>query len=203
MIVHPVIPSMAAALLLLLAMPVLLPLVIGIQAVSPGPIFFRQTRVGKYGQIFRMWKLRTMVVNAEEQLRELILRDRAAAAEWEAYGRLADDPRIARPFGRWARRFSIDELPQLFNVTAGDMAFVGPRPLLPAQVAELLPRTRALREAVAPGLTGLWQVCGRSETTLKQMLRLDLLYIRRRSLFLDLYILARTPAAVISARGAF
>jgi lipopolysaccharide/colanic/teichoic acid biosynthesis glycosyltransferase len=177
--------------------------VLGIQAFSPGPFFFRQPRIGLHGKAFRMWKLRTMSVDAEARLAALLSTDAAACTEWQAFGRLEADPRIAGPFARWARSMSVDELPQLINILAGDMAWVGPRPILPDQAASLDARVRSVRESVRPGLTGLWQVRGRSDTSLKQMVRLDKLYVRRRSVRLDLQILAATPMAVISARGAY
>lgn len=105
--------------------------------------------------------------------------------------------------GRWARKFSVDELPQLLNVLAGDMGFVGPRPILPQQAAELPAEMKSVRQSVQPGLTGLWQVKGRSETTLEEMMRWDCLYVARQSLAFKLYILALTVPAVLRARGAY
>lgn len=196
--------SRAVALALLgLLVPVLLPVVLGIQAASPGPVFFRQPRIGRAGSAFRMWKLRTMVPDAEYRLERVLANDAALRREWQAYGRLARDPRIAGPAARFARRFSIDEVPQLLNVLSGDMALVGPRPVLPAQAEQMSAALRSLRESVRPGLTGLWQVSGRSNMTLRQMTRFDVLYVRRRSSKLDLWLMLRTPRAVLSARGAY
>lgn len=192
-----------ALLLLAAAAPVLLVFIAGIQAVSPGRPFFRQGRVGLHGKVFRMWKLRTMQLGAESRLRTLLQVDPAAAAEWGAYGRLRHDPRIVEPFGRWARQLSIDELPQLIDIVCGDMAFIGPRPLPPDQARAIDARVRGMRESVLPGITGLWQVRGRSETTLRQMVKLDLIYLQRRTVLLDLYVLWRTPHAIISSRGAY
>lgn len=198
-----VLRRLLALLLLVAAAPVVLMFVAGIQMVSPGQPFFRQSRVGLHGKVFRMWKLRTMQPAAESRLRELLQADPQAAAQWGAYGRLRMDPRVVEPFGRWARQSSIDELPQLINVLCGQMAFIGPRPLPPDQATAIESRVRALRESVLPGMTGLWQVRGRSETTLRQMIRLDLIYLRRRTVLLDLYVLLRTPHAIISSRGAY
>jgi exopolysaccharide production protein ExoY len=197
-------PRLLTILLASFSLPIVLPFLIGIQASSPGPIFFRQLRVGKQGKLIRVWKFRTMEANSVDQL-ELILRhgDSNMNAEWRAYGRFTGDPRIIQPFGRWARRLSVDEIPQLINVFMGNMAFVGPRPLPPEQNARLGPKTMAIRCSVLPGLTGLWQVSGRSDTTLRHMSRVDVLYVRRQSIALDLYIFARTPAAVIRGRGAY
>lgn len=192
------------ALLMLLALtPLLLVFILGIQANSRGPVFFRQARVGWQGANFRMWKLRSMVPDAEARLQSALRQDPAVAAEWARYGRLDKDPRIAGPWARWSRRLSVDELPQLLNVVLGDMAFVGPRPILASQLQTVSPGLQQLRQSVLPGLTGLWQVRGRSETSLRQMLRLDALYVRRRSLGLDTWVLLRTPAAVLSTRGAY
>lgn len=176
---------------------------LGIQLYNPGPLFFRQMRVGQGGRVFMMWKMRTMVPQAEAVLQRLIERDPGVEAEWKAFGRLERDPRIAGPFGRWARKFSIDELPQLLNVLAGDMSFVGPRPILPQQAADLPQAVLAMRQSVLPGLTGLWQVKGRSETTLEDMMRWDCIYVRRKSLVFDGYILILTVPAVLWARGAY
>ena len=203
---HPLqgLASRAAALtLLLLLAPLLMAVVLGIECWSPGPIFFRQPRVGRGGRVFRMWKLRTMVPDAEQRLRHTLARDEPMRREWDAYGRLAHDPRIAGPAARFARRFSVDEVPQLLNVLTGDMAIVGPRPVLPEQAERMPAPMRALRESVRPGLTGLWQVSGRSNMTLRQMLRFDALYVRQRSLGLDVWLLLKTPRAVLSAQGAY
>jgi lipopolysaccharide/colanic/teichoic acid biosynthesis glycosyltransferase len=192
-----------AFLLLCLAVVPFLVFAGGIQLYSPGPLFFRQRRVGLNGRVFMMWKLRTMVPRAEEVLQRLVARDHAVAREWAAFGRLEKDPRIAGPFGRWARKFSVDELPQLLNVLTGDMGFVGPRPILPQQTAELPQAMLHVRQSVLPGLTGLWQVKGRSETTLEDMMHWDCIYVARQSLGFKLYILALTVPAVLRARGAY
>ncbi|HWG84923.1 MAG TPA: exopolysaccharide biosynthesis polyprenyl glycosylphosphotransferase, partial [Deinococcales bacterium] len=164
--------------------------------------FYRQERVGAGGRVFRVWKLRTMVPNAEAALRAHLERDAAARAEWERNFKLKRDPRITK-FGRFFRKVSLDELPQLFNVVVGEMSLVGPRPLpayhhdaLPARAAEL--RTRSL-----PGLTGMWQVEGRSDTDLQGMAVLDTRYIRNWSFWLDLVILARTVMVVLRGKGAY
>jgi exopolysaccharide production protein ExoY len=196
--------SRTAALAMLgLLVPLLLPVVLGIRAASPGPMFFRQPRVGRNGRVFRMWKLRTMVPDAEHRLGHVLANDDAMRREWQAYGRLSRDPRIAGPAARFARRFSVDEVPQLLNVLSGDMALVGPRPVLPAQAEQMPAALRSLRESVRPGLTGLWQVNGRSNMTLRQMTRFDVLYVRRRSSMLDIWLMLCTPHAVLSARGAY
>ena len=181
----------------------LIPVAIAIRSNSAGSVSFSQSRVGIRGTQFRMYKLRTMVPKAEEALRNLINCDPDAAREWDRYGRLEKDPRIAGTFARIARRWSIDELPQLLNVLRGEIALVGPRPILAEQFARLPEAQRSERASVLPGMTGLWQIVGRSEMTLRQMVRFDLVYVRRRNALLDAYILAKTPLAVLGARGAY
>lgn len=190
-------------MLLALTSPLVLAFALAVQWASPGPMLLRQPRVGRHGAVFGMWKLRTMVPDATERLDALLSADAQARAQWAAYGWLRDDPRVAGRAARSARQLSIDELPQLLNVLAGDMALVGPRPVLPAQAALMAPPARRARESVHPGMTGLWQVFGRSDMTLRQMVRLDLLYVGQRSVVLDVHILARTPRAVLSRRGAY
>jgi lipopolysaccharide/colanic/teichoic acid biosynthesis glycosyltransferase len=195
--------KLAALAVLLLTLPLLLTFAAAIQWASPGPVLLRQQRVGREGAVFAMWKLRTMVPDAPQRLTMLLASDVRARQEWDAYGRLENDPRIAGRAARWARQLSVDELPQLLNVLTGEMALVGPRPILPAQTDALPDALRRLRASVRPGMTGLWQVHGRSRMTLRQMARFDRLYVARRCLALDVCILARTLGAVLSRRGAY
>jgi exopolysaccharide biosynthesis polyprenyl glycosylphosphotransferase len=162
-----------------------------------GPVLFRQTRVGRHGEEFTCLKLRTMVTDAEERLRALHL----VTGHKAGIFKLKHDPRITRP-GRWLRRFSIDELPQLINVFRGDMSLVGPRPPLPEEVATYGDDT-ARRLHVRPGLTGLWQVSGRSDLSWEEAVRLDLYYVDNWSMLQDLAILTRTLGAVLGSRGAY
>jgi exopolysaccharide biosynthesis polyprenyl glycosylphosphotransferase len=182
---------------LLAISPILLAIAFAIKLDARGPVFYRQTRVGKNGRHFSMLKFRSMCVGADKRLAELRHQNEASGPLFK----IKADPRITR-VGRILRRYSLDELPQLFNVLRGDMSLVGPRPPLPAEVAEYedwqLGRLRAV-----PGLTGLWQVSGRSEVPFHDMVRLDLHYIRNWSLALDVEILMRTLPAVISSRGAY
>jgi exopolysaccharide biosynthesis polyprenyl glycosylphosphotransferase len=162
-----------------------------------GPVLFSQARVGRDGKVFRVWKFRSMVTNAEQLL--------AALQKEQGYEtglfKMEDDPRVTSP-GRWLRRFSIDELPQLLNVLHGDMSLVGPRPPLTHEVAQYDDdMIRRLR--VRPGMTGLWQVSGRSELSWSEATRLDLYYVDNWSMFQDLTILCRTLGAVLSPRGAY
>ncbi len=168
-----------------------------IWAYDRGPILFRQTRVGRDGAAFHCWKFRTMVTNAEELLAELHLKEGYEGGLFK----MENDPRITAP-GKWLRRFSIDELPQLVNVLTGDMSLVGPRPPLTHEVAQY-DDAMARRLRVRPGMTGLWQVSGRSDLAWSEAIRLDLYYVDNWSMFQDLSILARTFGAVFSSRGAY
>ncbi|MCU7726397.1 sugar transferase [Actinoplanes sp. KI2] len=162
-----------------------------------GPAIFKQERVGKDGKPFMLYKFRTMVVNAEARLQELRnLND----TDGELF-KMRQDPRVT-PVGRWLRRFSLDELPQLVNVVKGDMSLVGPRPPLAREVAGY-PSDMRRRLAVKPGLTGLWQVSGRSDLSWDESIRLDLTYVENWSLAMDLAILARTVSAVVRSHGAY
>jgi lipopolysaccharide/colanic/teichoic acid biosynthesis glycosyltransferase len=184
-----------ASVLLLVTAPVLLAAMGLIRLTSPGSAIFCQSRVGYRCRRFPMLKLRTMVDGAEEREEEL------AVAVAGTFLKLDDDPRITR-LGRWLRRSSLDELPQLWNVLRGEMSLVGPRPLLPTDFERYPKHAQMRRFSRSPGLTGLWQVSGRSETSDRERIRLDLEYVDHWSLWLDLKILARTVPAVLSGRGA-
>lgn len=185
---------LAAGLGLLVLAPVLLAVALAITRTSSGPAIYRQTRVGRDGRIFTIFKLRTMVTDAslpratDSDVDDVLFKMRA-------------DPRVT-PLGRWLRRYSIDELPQLANVVLGDMRLVGPRPALPEEVEQYADDDRR-RLAVPPGLTGLWQVSGRSDLSWEESVRLDLRYVDNWSPRLDLIILCRTVRAVLSHRGAY
>jgi exopolysaccharide biosynthesis polyprenyl glycosylphosphotransferase len=183
--------------LLILASPVIAVAALAVRLGSKGPAFFSQPRVGLRGRRFRMWKLRTMDEDAEEQQAALEESNEAG----ELLFKIRDDPRVTR-VGRFLRRTSLDELPQLANVLLGQMSLVGPRPPLPSEV-QLYDEVVGRRLLVRPGITGLWQVGGRNELSLEEYVRHDLLYVQNWSLTLDLYILAKTIPAVISRRGAF
>ena len=184
--------------LTIVALPVLVSIAVVIRLDSPGPVLFRQTRVGARGETFSMLKFRSMCVDAEQRLEELAA---TADAGNSVLFKMRRDPRITR-VGHWLRRYSLDELPQLINVLHGDMSLVGPRPPLPAEVAGY--ETDAVRRLrVRPGLTGLWQVSGRSDLPWEESLRLDLWYVDNWSLVLDLQILVRTARAVLRGTGAY
>jgi exopolysaccharide biosynthesis polyprenyl glycosylphosphotransferase len=186
----------ALALLLLLA-PVLVAIAIAIKLDSRGPIIFRQTRCGKDGRPFTFLKFRGMVADAEERKAELEALNEADGPLFK----IRNDPRVTR-VGQFLRRTSLDELPQLWNIVRGDMSLVGPRPAIPSEVARYGPWHRN-RLLVIGGLTGMWQVSGRSELSFDEMVQLDLDYIAQWSLWLDLRILLRTIGTVVSTRGAY
>lgn len=184
-----------ASVLLLVAGPVLLAAMALIRLTSRGPALFHQPRVGYRCRTFAMLKLRTMIQGAAEH-------EEALAEEVEGtFFKLEDDPRVTR-VGRWLRRSSIDELPQLLNVLRGEMSLVGPRPLLLRDFQRYPKHAQMRRFSRRPGLTGLWQVSGRSETSDRERIRLDLEYVDHWSLWLDVKILLRTVPAVLSGRGA-
>ena len=184
-----------AGVILLLALPALIGVWLAIRLTSRGPALFSQHRVGKGGRTFRLYKFRSMHVDAEARRRHLVNESDGVLFK------MRDDPRVTR-LGRWLRRHSIDELPQLINVLLGQMSLVGPRPPLPAEV-ELYGDDVRRRLVVKPGLTGLWQVSGRSDLSWEESVRLDLRYVENWSLALDLLILWRTVFAVVRSSGAY
>lgn len=187
-----------AATLIILGSPIFLITAALIVLESPGPVFFTQIRVGKDGRHFNFYKFRSMVPNAEKLRNELVKDNESSDG---VLFKIKDDPRITR-VGRFIRKFSIDELPQLLNVLLGDMSLVGPRPALPSEVAQYTLEQRKRLHAV-PGITCLWQVSGRSEIPFSGQVRLDLEYIRSSSLRSDLAILLKTIPAVLAGKGAY
>jgi exopolysaccharide biosynthesis polyprenyl glycosylphosphotransferase len=192
-----VIDRLCAAACLLVSTPVFLAAALAVKLDSPGPVFFRQTRVGRDGHRFAMVKFRTMVVGAERLLAGLEERNEADGLLFK----LRVDPRVTRT-GRMLRRYSVDELPQLLNVLRGDMSMVGPRPPLPAEV-DLYEGHVSRRLLVKPGITGLWQVSGRSDLSWDEAVRLDLYYVDHWSPTMDLAIMAKTFSAVMRGDGAY
>jgi exopolysaccharide production protein ExoY len=166
-----------------------------------GPVFFVQQRVGKGGRLFPCIKFRSMHVQAEKELEGLLAMDPAARYEWAATQKLQCDPRVTK-VGAILRRHSLDELPQLLNVLFGHMELVGPRPIVPAEV-ERYGRRIAAYCAVRPGLTGLWQVNGRSDTSYRRRVAIDVVYARTKSPALDIRILAATGPIVLFGRGSY
>ncbi len=189
-----------ATLLLILFSPFMLAIAVAVKLDSPGPVFFRQERVGVDGTRFRMAKFRTMRVDAEAMLEELRRAQQTDAGN-EVLFKIKNDPRITR-VGRILRRFSLDEIPQLFNVVSGEMSLVGPRPPLAAEVAQYHDEVHR-RLLVRPGMTGLWQVSGRSDLSWEETVRLDLSYVENWSITGDLMILFKTAKAVVSSSGAY
>jgi exopolysaccharide biosynthesis polyprenyl glycosylphosphotransferase len=188
--------AMALGALLALS-PLLLLLAVIVRLDSPGPMFFRQDRVGKDGHPFGMFKFRSMVVDAEARLAALDQRNEGAGVLFK----LRDDPRVTR-CGRWMRKYSLDELPQLWNVVLGNMSMVGPRPPLDREVSGYERHTHR-RLLIKPGITGLWQINGRSDLAWEEAVRLDLYYVENWSIAGDLFILWRTFRAVIKPSGAY
>jgi Undecaprenyl-phosphate galactose phosphotransferase WbaP len=196
--------DIAGALALgLVAAPIVACAALCIKLTSPGKVFFRQEREGEDGKSLAMPKLRTMHPEAETLLFRVLSESPEVHAEWTCHFKLKKDPRILRGVGPFLRKTSLDELPQLWSVLNGEMSLVGPRPLPGYHLEKFTPQFRALRRRVKPGLTGLWQVSERSNGDLEVQEALDTYYIRNWSLWLDLYILARTVGAVLFPRGAY
>jgi exopolysaccharide biosynthesis polyprenyl glycosylphosphotransferase len=187
----------ASAVLLMVFGPLFLLLALLVKLEDGGPVVFTQTRIGRFGREFNMYKFRSMCPDAEARLQALLGHNRHAEG---VTFKIKDDPRLTRA-GRWLRRFSLDELPQLFNVLKGDMSLVGPRPPLPREV-ELYSLADRRRLAVKPGITCFWQISGRSEIDFSGQVQLDVRYIETQSLWLDIQILVRTVPAVLSGKGA-
>jgi lipopolysaccharide/colanic/teichoic acid biosynthesis glycosyltransferase len=190
--------DLAVSLTLLFALsPLFLLIALLVKLEDGGPVFFPQVRVGRYGREFKMYKIRSMCLDAEERLQELLARN--VHREGVTF-KLKDDPRITRT-GRWLRKFSLDELPQLWNVFIGDMSLVGPRPPVPREVAVYSPADRR-RLTIKPGVTCIWQISGRSEIDFSGQVRLDVAYIEAQSFWTDARILLQTVPAVLSGKGA-
>lgn len=183
--------------LLLMTMPLLLILAVLVKMTSKGPVFFAHRRLGHNGKQFDCLKFRTMIADAEERLKS----DPNLRRQFEEKFKLEDDPRIT-PLGNFLRRTSLDELPQLFHVLCGDMSLVGPRPIVEKELSKYSIYANKLL-SVKPGLSGLWQVCGRSHTTYPQRVMMDMHYIDHRCLTLDLQLLLLTASAVVKKSGAW
>ncbi len=184
----------------MILIPAMLAIALMVKATSRGPVLYGHERVGRGGRKFRCWKFRTMYADADARLKRILEEDPAAAAEWKANFKLKDDPRVT-PFGRFLRRTSLDEIPQFFNVFAGSMALVGPRPIVEGE-REFYGDAFRLFTSVKPGITGLWQVSGRSDTGYARRVALDVEYVMNWSPWLDVWILLRTVLAVITLKGA-
>lgn len=190
-----------ASLAILFFLPLMILIALAIKLFDPGPIFFRHRRIGKDGRTFGCLKFRTMVVGAEARLEDLLRADPAAAHEWAETQKLTNDPRVTA-LGSFLRRSSLDELPQLFNVLLGEMSIVGPRPIVEAEAARY-GQHFALYCLVRPGLTGLWQISGRSDIRYFERVLLDARYVSSRSVLRDLRIIVLTVPSVLAARGSY
>lgn len=186
-----------ASIALLLLSPVIIGLAIAVKLDSRGPVFFSQTRVGKNGRLFKFYKFRSMVTNAEKLKKSLLAKNEADGPVFK----IKDDPRVTK-VGRFIRKTSLDELPQLWNVIRGDMSLVGPRPALPSEVQKWQPWQHK-RLAVEQGCTCIWQVSGRSDVNFDQWMQMDLKYVQTWSLALDLSIIMRTVLVMLTGRGAY
>lgn len=188
-----------AALAIAFLFPLLIAVYVCVRASDGGPGIFHQHRIGKDGQTFRCLKFRSMVVDANERLAELLRTDPEALAEWRRDQKLRKDPRITL-FGHFLRKSSIDELPQLWNVLRGEMSIIGPRPIV-AEEVERYGRYFVEYVKVKPGLSGLWQVSGRNDVSYRRRVALDVAYVRNRSIQLNLSIMVRTVPVVLLSRG--
>ena len=186
---------------ILLGLPALLAVAALVKLTSPGPLFYGHVRIGRRGRAFRAWKFRTMRADAEAVLEAYLSRDPVARREWERDHKLRDDPRVTW-CGRFLRRTSLDELPQLWNVLRGDMSLVGPRPIVRDEIRRYAD-TFLLYASVKPGITGLWQVSGRNDIGYEDRVQLDRFYIRHWSPWLDVYILAKTVGVLLRRNGAY
>jgi exopolysaccharide biosynthesis polyprenyl glycosylphosphotransferase len=188
---------LVSAVLLIMLLPLFSVVALAIKIDSRGPVFFRQKRVGYKGEHFKLWKHRSMYLDAEKRKQELLRRN---DIEGNLLFKMKDDPRVTR-VGRFIRKYSIDELPQLWNVLTGDMSLVGPRPAVPEEVARYSSQQRGRLLAV-PGLTCFWQVGGRSAIPFEQQVQMDIDYIKNQSTWLDIKLLFLTVPAVLFAKGA-
>ena len=188
-----------AAFLIVFFLPLFLLIALAVKVNSPGPVLFGHRRLGHRGAAFKCFKFRTMVTNSGEVLSELLARDAAALEEWKSNHKLRADPRITS-FGQFLRKSSLDELPQLFNVLLGDMSLVGPRPIVTDEIARYR-HYFADYTAARPGMTGLWQVSGRSNCDYDRRVQLDVSYVRRWNIAKDFVILLRTVKVVFAREG--
>jgi Undecaprenyl-phosphate galactose phosphotransferase WbaP len=190
------------AVLCLFAVPFIAIGALGVWVISGRPIFYSQERRGLDGEKIRVWKLRTMCLNAEGVLEDYLRTYPDMVRRWNEFFKLDNDPRIIPVIGNFLRRHSMDELPQLFSVVTGKMSLVGPRPFPDYHLAKLSPESRSLRHRVRPGVTGLWQVAVRNSGDIDAQSHYDVFYVRNWSIWLDIYVLARTVGAVLTGKGA-
>lgn len=192
----------ASGTLILLVSPIFLLIAVLIRLMSPGPVLYSQERVGRYGHPFRAWKFRTMRPDADRLLKEYLSAHPELREEWASNHKLKDDPRVIPGIGRILRHYSLDEMPQLWNVLCGEMSLVGPRPIVEEEIPKYADDF-SLYVQVPPGITGLWQISGRNNTTYARRVSLDSYYVRNWSPWLDYYILLRTIKTVVLREGAY
>jgi Undecaprenyl-phosphate galactose phosphotransferase WbaP len=190
-----------AVVLTLLLMPLMVLISLLVLGESGFPIFYSHQRLGREGKHFRLWKFRTMAKNSTEILNQCLSNSDEMRREWAAYHKLRNDPRITR-VGKWLRKTSLDELPQLWNIIKGEMTLVGPRPIVDAEVSKYQ-EVYSLYTKITPGLTGIWQVSGRNRTTYAERLAYDTYYVQNWSVWLDIYLLIKTVRVVLTGYGAY
>jgi Undecaprenyl-phosphate galactose phosphotransferase WbaP len=190
-----------ALLALIFLAPLMIAVAIAVYAQDGGPILFAHRRLGKDGRYFPCLKFRSMAVDAEQRLKALLASDPEARAEWEKDHKLRNDPRVTK-LGAFLRKTSLDELPQLINVLRGEMSLVGPRPIVDAEIPKYGRRFQNYC-SVKPGITGLWQVSGRNDTTYRARVALDCIYAAKRNVWMDAGVLAMTVPAVLTRRGSY
>ncbi len=186
----------------ILCMPIMIVIALIIKLTSPGPIIYTQNRIGRNGRPFKIYKFRTMYRDAEERLEKILQEDPEAREEWKLNFKLKKDPRVTK-IGYFLRKTSLDELPQLFNVIKGEMSLVGPRPVTEEELKEYYKEDGEFYKMVKPGITGLWQVSGRNNTSYEQRKKLDVWYIQNWCIWLDIVILLQTFKSVIKGEGAY
>jgi len=199
-----------SSIFLLFSTPLFIVLAISVKRSSPGPIFYKSPRLGRGGKVIYCLKFRTMFIDAEEKLKILLQRERHLQQEWETFQKFKDDPRIT-PLGKFLRKTSLDELPQFFNVLAGDLSVVGPRPpTLIGPPESYLDEIRKLYGpsavkilSVRPGITGIWQISGRSHIPFAERAKMEAQYAESRNFWIDLVVIAKTIPAVLQSKGAF
>ncbi|MBO6176481.1 MAG: undecaprenyl-phosphate galactose phosphotransferase WbaP [Treponema sp.] len=192
-------------LMCLIIAPVVIPVgifcAVGIKLTSKGPVFYGHKRVGQNHREIKCWKFRSMCIDAEEKLKKILAEDPVRAAEWEKDRKFTDDPRVTK-FGKFLRKTSLDELPQLWNIFTGSMSFVGPRPVTEGEL-EKYGKYRDYVLSVTPGLSGMWQISGRSDTGYEERISLDTYYIQNWSIWLDIWIIIKTVWVVLKRKGAY
>lgn len=187
---------------LILCLPIFIAIILAVRLSSRGEAIYSHARVGRHGKIFRCYKFRTMFADADARLNDLLASDSNLLQEWSATRKLKDDPRVT-PIGKFLRKTSLDELPQFWNVLKGDLSVVGPRPLVPDEVAECLGDKATKILSVRPGLTCTWQVSGRNDVSYSTRIKLDEEYVDTRSFLLDLKLIALTLPCMINSKGAY